>query len=196
MLGVVLNSKSQTREQNMLSKMASFFEKTIIATYPKSESGYYDFLKDFIKEHENGETTEIISHINVKELNNLNNKIQRKGMFQYFYRYNNPKIFKNINNVPDSIFESFKFKYKYNAVRLTNSYLKYYLENNNSESAQYIKQQNESTGEISPLTFSLYLKPRLNELNCRKNKELMTLIFWPYLCYKSGIDFYPNQPSD
>lgn len=195
-LSILLNGKCQTREQHMLRKMASFFEKTIITTYPNSESSYSDFLEDFIEEHENGEKTEILSHINVKGLDNLNKKVQRKDMFHYFYRYNNLKNFKNNNSVPDSIFESFKFKYKYNAVRLSGSYLEYYLNNNNSELAQYIKQQNEAIGEISPITLSLFLKHKLNELNCRKNKELMTLLFWPYLCYKSGLDFYPNQQPD
>lgn len=195
-ISIVLNVKCQTKEQHMLRKMTSFFEKTVVSTYQKSDSGYSAFLEDFIKEHENNGTTEIISHINVKKLDKLNKMAQERNMFYYYYKYNKLNDFKNINSVPDSIFESFKYKYKYNVVRLSSHYLEYYLNNNNSELAQYIKQQDEALGEISPLVISLYLKPRINELNSKKNKELITLLFWPYLCYKSGIDFYPNQQSD
>jgi hypothetical protein len=190
---IVLNGKCQTKEQHMLRKMTSFFEKTIITTYQKSESSYSAFFEDFIEEQENGKTTEIISYVNVEELYKLNKKMKSKNMFHYYYRYDNLKNFKNINSVPDSIFESFKLKYKYNAVKLSSCYLKYYLNNNNSELAQYIKQQYETIGEISPITISLFLKHRLNELSCRKNEELITLLFWPYLCYRSGLFFYPNN---
>lgn len=196
MFSIVLSCKCQPKEHLMLRKMSSFFEKTLIVSYPNSESFYSSFIEDFIEENENGKITEIISNVDVYELNRINKELQQNDMYRYFYRYKKLKDFENSKNIPDSIFESFKIKYKYNVVRLSDSFLNYYFSENNSEFAQYTKQHNEDIGEISPIVLSLFLIHKTNELENRKNVELVTLLFWPYLCYKTGLDFYPNRPSD
>lgn len=192
----VFHGKCQSMELRMLKKITDFFEEAISTTYQSPDSSYYWFLSDFIKEQEDGNTTMIIANIDRNRLNNIIGDIRKKGMSSFFYGKRNMKDFQNTKAMPDSIFERFKINYKYNIVRLSDIYLKYYLSGNDSELAQYVKQQHESLIEISILSFSLYLKPRFNELVCRKNKELMALIFLPYLCYNTGIGFNPNQQTN
>jgi hypothetical protein len=87
---------------------------------------------------------------------------------------------------------NFKNKYKYNIVKFSSSYLDYYMLNNDSGMAKFIKLQQEITGEISILYVSLYLISHIEELSEKKNKEILSLLFLPYLCYNANIEFYPN----
>ena len=187
----IMIGNCQKKEQRLLNKMTSYFVEIINDTYQKSDSSFYYFIRDYIEEFENGERTEIVSNINIKKIEKINKKLKNtEGVNFYFYRNTEIKDFKNVKNLPDSIFDDFKIKYNYNVIKLSETYLDYYLNNNNSASSDYIKKKHEIIGELSPLTYSLFLKHRIEELKYNKNKELLTLLFWPYLCHISGLDFF------
>lgn len=185
--GLVFSCNSQTREERILKEMASFVEETINSECQNMDSSFLCFIKDFLNED-----IKFRPKLNKKKLININKELHKKDSFSFFYQKFSKKEFVNSSNLPDSIFRDFKNKYTYNVVRISDEYLSYYLRNNNSASADYIKKQNEDIKELSPIYYSQFLIPRLSEIELSKNKELFAILFWPYFCYSSGIDFYPN----
>lgn len=185
--GLEFSCNSQTREKRLLKEMASFIEETIHSKYQNSDSSYLYFLKDFLNENIN-----LSTNINKEKLIHINKELHKEKSFGFLYQKYSKKEFVNRRNLPDSIFQAFKIKYTYNVVKIADGYLSYYLKNNDSASADFFKHQYGDTRELSPLPFSLFLIPRLDELNHDKNKELFAVLFWQYLCYSSGIEFYPT----
>jgi hypothetical protein len=185
--GLGLSCNYQPREQKILNEMTSFFEELIESEYQNSDSCFFKFINDFLNEK-----TFIVPEISLKKLVSINKKLNEHNLFNYFFQNYVEKDFVNNRNIPDKEFQDFKKKYKYNTVHLSDSFLDFYFTDNNSAASKYITQQIHFTGELSPFTYSRFILTRINELEYKKNKELFVVLFWPYICYSSGINFYPN----
>jgi len=179
---------SGAKQSGVLKKMCSFVDKTIQSEYEKNDSSFLYFIDDYL----NGEA-EFIAHANKRKMIRINKRLHRQKIFDFIYKPKSSKKFTNRRDLADSIFKEFKIKYSYNVVRLSESYVSYYLHSNKTVSSNFIRKQQKDFNEFSPLYYSLFIKSRLTELNFYKNRELFAVLFWPYFCYMNGIDFYPKE---